>query len=223
MSLFCCFALGMKLYAQPAIPRPGAIQGLVKTSDGQPAAIRVRAARTSPLPAIVASAIADPSGSFQITGLQTGEYELCFTATSAAYIDPCLWEASGEMVTVSAGATVRTAVTLRKAATLKVHVVDAGKLNRNSQEGAIVMGVFGARGHLHRMTVKGQGPSGNDYELAVPYDRDLVFSMKSIGLALTDERNAAVADWQQIPIRENSDGKGPKLQVLNFVVTGNKQ
>ena len=59
--------LSFSLYAQPAPPAIGTIRGVVTTSDHNPAAVYVRAARTSPLPAVVAAATADPSGNFQIT------------------------------------------------------------------------------------------------------------------------------------------------------------
>src|SRR5262245_437073 len=86
------------LCAQPTPPIPGTIRGVVKASDGAAAAVQVRAIRRSPLPAMVLTANADPKGAFQITGLHPGDYELCFTATSGAYIDPCLWDVSGPIM-----------------------------------------------------------------------------------------------------------------------------
>jgi hypothetical protein len=167
-SIVLCAALN----AQTTVAAGGGISGVLTGDDGKAVDAVIRAARTSPLPAVVSSVKTTAGGAFQITGLPPGAYELCATAIAGGYVDPCLWEPSGVMVTLAAGQTATSTLTVKKASVLKVHVEDPNKLIKNSPEGAILMGVIAPGGHFHPVIAKNPDSSGNNYEISVPFDRD---------------------------------------------------
>lgn len=61
---------------------------------------------------------------------------------------------------------------------------------------------------------KSPDSSGKNYEISIPYDRDIPFTVRAIGVHLVDGNNAALDQGQSMVLRQ--DTKGRPLPVLNY-------
>jgi len=139
----------------------GSISGTLQTEDGKSATAVIRALRISPLPTGAPIVVTSASATvFQIPGLPPGNFEICATVLAGGYVDPCLWESSGLLVTVKAGQTTSTILTIKKASALKVHVDDPGKLIKDSPQAALLLGVA-TSGRVYPLLKKNEDIEGN--------------------------------------------------------------
>jgi len=232
ISVSCFLLFQPEMHGQTAGVANGGISGTLKTEDGTPVDALIRIGRpssptglgvTSPLPALPTVAVnlaaSNTSGAFQATSLPPGTYEICATVLAGGYTDPCLWETSGTLVTVAAGQTATATITLKKAATLRVHITDTANLISDSPQGAIVLAALYA-GRYYPLVKKNQDSSGRDYEIAVPFDRDVRFTIRPMGLTVVDSNNVNVTNGQVLSATYSSSGSAPA--VLNYRVTGRR-
>src|SRR5712692_3293707 len=78
---------------------------------------------------LVATVVADVSGSFRADNLAPGQYIACAETTAPGFLDPCHWAASAPGFTVSAGQTTSgVKIVMAKGAALRVHVDDPRRL-----------------------------------------------------------------------------------------------
>ena len=231
-ALLCASVAAAGLPAQSSNNLSG-ISGVLTTETGKAvdAVIRAYLVNASPFapakspapsgPPVYAYITAKKSAAFSFTSLAAGMYELCATVPDGGYVDPCLWEAHGVIVNVPANQVVTgISINLKKSSTLKVHVDDPSKAVRNGAQGAMAMGVFGSGGRFYPLVLKNDNGSGKDYELAVPFDRDLNFFVRPVGLTAVDSNNASVDSGSTLKLRHPSNGPPPG--VLNYRVTGKK-
>lgn len=80
----------------------GSISGTLTGNDGKPLAAQVTANGVPPLRSS-GNAKSGANGSFTISNLSPGAYNLCAEVGSAGYLDPCVWEPIPIVVRIAAG------------------------------------------------------------------------------------------------------------------------
>ena len=189
------------LYAQSL--GTGSISGAIKTVDGRVVTAEISAHKANPYPpAATVRVTTGTGGTFQIGGLASGPWELC--ATVNGYIDPCLWEPSGTLVTVQPGKTISgVTLPLKKASTLHIRINDPASLVPSAAtlvpiggptpSAFLVMGVFASGGRFYPVRQTGADALGKDHEISVPFDKPFRFMMRAIGLSVADDKNSTIA------------------------------
>ncbi len=181
-----------------AQPGAGSIQGTVTdaaTKKPIPQAI-VSATRTT-LPPLRTTVRSGVDGSFLIGGLPAGSYTLCAQAVSGAYLDPCLWNLPVPTVTLAAGQESTGALlAVPSGSILKIHLEDPHKLlNQKTKTGYLPhlsLGIHTPRGFYPAHLAAASG-NGADYQMTIPRDTPLVFSVQSFSLQLADANDAPLA------------------------------
>src|ERR1700733_12045479 len=111
-------------------PQTATISGTVVSSDGTPLTAILTMHSQAP-------SIASPSpmttsasnGSFQLSKIPIGTYQICATVQSGAFIDTCLRNPWGTMTPLVAGQSVAgQVITVQKAAVLQVRINDPQQL-----------------------------------------------------------------------------------------------
>ena len=199
-----------------------------KRVDAIVRAMRVRSAlsgpgRPVPVPGLtqyVRVSSKDRDLAFSFSGLDPGIYELCATVPAGGYLDPCLWDKS-VLVNVPASQIVKgVTITLKKASTIRVHVDDPDHLIRNSPKGHLLMGVFGPHNRFIPMVRKNEDAQSKDYELAIPFDRDIKFHTRTVGITAVDGSNAPIDNGQSAALRHSTNAATPAT--INYRITGKK-
>ena len=140
-------------------------------------------------------------GSFQIPSLPAGAYNLCVQLPQGGYLATCQWGNTAAAVSVAAaqkstGNTVR----LKAGSVLKIHVDDPGQLmNQKTKDGYLpdlVMGVWSA-GVFYPARVANKVNVAADYQVTVPFDTSLKFTIQS--------RKLAIGDANKKPLASNAD------------------
>jgi hypothetical protein len=190
--LSALFALSASAFSAVA-QNTASIQGtIVDDSTGKPVpGAVVMASRNSP-PAVRRTATSSFDGTFQISALAAGAYDLCaqMPTTLDSYLSTCHW-GSAPTAVAAAGGQKSTGITLRMkaASVVKIHIDDAGKfLNQKNKNGFypdLLMGVWSG-GMFYPAHPANKGAVASDYQVAVPFDAALKFSIQSRGLALGD-------------------------------------
>ena len=230
--LLCFILVTGTLLAQSVAT--GGISGVLTTEDGRLVSAQIVAIKASPMPPAPPVRITTGAGgSFSFTGMAEGPWELCPTLPAGGYIDPCIWERSGPMVTVTRGKTVSgVTIQLKKASTLQVRVDDPAHLvpittgTQGSGPSAapaagpfLMMGVIAPGGRFHPIRQTAVDATGKDHQIDVPFDKPFRFVMQPVGLAVADSRNAPVAaTGVSIPMEHGSSSPPPAA--LHFTVTG---
>ncbi|MCC7157784.1 MAG: carboxypeptidase regulatory-like domain-containing protein [Bryobacterales bacterium] len=175
-----------------------------KTQKPVPAAL-VTAGRAG-APPFTRNTRAGGDGAYQIQGLTPGNYLVCVQAGDQ-YLNPCEWNGSPAGVTLASGQTatgIKIALTL--ASVLNVQVKDAqkalGQLTKDGRRPDLSIGVWGPRG-LYYPARRVSAPAGTagpqasiptySYQLAVPRDTALNFSIASRDLKLGDANGVALS------------------------------
>lgn len=218
--LVCLVAVCAAGYAQT-----GAISGVFKTNDGKSVAAVIRATRVMPTPASPATMTTAADGKFSFSGLTPGLYQLCASVPAGGYIDICLWEPSGLVVSVSAGKTTPVTLQVNKSSKLRIHVNDPAHLLQSPGNGKakpdryLVMGVVASGGRFYPVTQTAEDANGKDHEVAVPFDRRFTFVLKPVGLSVTDSANAAVPATG-VSVTQSHKSNGPAPPTLTFTIQG---
>ena len=168
------------------------IQGTVTDAvTGRPIAGAFVSATRTTLPPLRQTVKAGTDGTFTIAGLAAGTYTLCVQAAGDGYLDGCVWTPPGPNVTVTAGQKLAgISLKMQPGSILKIHIDDAGGLlNQKTSAGYaphLAMGVRTPQATLHPAHLAGKTATGADYQVTVPRDRALVFSIQSFSLQLAD-------------------------------------
>jgi hypothetical protein len=171
--ILAAFAITTSL---PAQSPTSTVAGVHSTEDGKSVSAIIRLASKTNLLQRPVNITTNKDGSFSFAGIPAGTYEICSTVTNDNYVDDCLWTTTPPTVTVLPGQAVTGVnMTVKKAATLKVHVNDPGKLIKDSPQGALLMGVMGAHNRFYPVVKTNSNSNGNDYQALVPYDTPFFF------------------------------------------------
>jgi len=154
------------------------------------------ASRTS-TPAARGVATSSSNGSFQMTSLPAGTYNLCAQFPADGYLATCQWGSSATTVTLAAGQKLTgSKVSLKASSILKIHISDPGQLlNQKTKAGYaphLVMGVWSG-GLFYAAHAAGASAVTADYQVSVPFDTNLKFSIQSMSLKLADAGGNALA------------------------------
>jgi hypothetical protein len=159
---------------------------------------------------------------FLVTGLPPGDYLLCASVPSAAFLDPCQW-ATPLRVTVSPNALTTQNIALAKGVFLKVRVNDPLGLLPQTLDGPMLggklaVGVYYANNAYTGTTNMGVDGSGRDYQRIVPVGIPLKLWLFSGDVALADASGKPVnsSSGALIPFQATAG----QDQVFTFVVSG---
>lgn len=214
----------------------GSLQGLVTDAQGTPLAgaqVRyqrvfrsVRATNGQPVrapgEAVVSNQVQTNSqGAFTAPALPPGDYLLCASVASAAYLDPCKW-ATSLRVTVSANAASRQNIALTKGVFLKIRVNDPlgllpRALDSPLRAGKLSVGIQYANGAYLGAPNTAVDSTGRDYQMTIPIGVPLKLWLFSSDIALTDTGGKPVnTSGTLIPFQASAD----QDQVLTVTVSG---
>ncbi len=200
------------IFAQRLPPeKPGAlISGKVLTPSGKPVALaRVRAVRTSPTRWTSPATRSKSDGTFQISGLDVGDYSVCAEAPERfSLVDPCIWlgEPGQKFTTLIAKQQVTgIVVSLLDGRLVQVEVKDPQGLLSEKQvktlpnvkqvAKGVHIAVEGPNNSVHReLKAKHPTPDGVLYESLLPVNQARVLHVKGYGLTLSNESQIAVTN-----------------------------
>lgn len=156
----------------------------------------VIASRTS-APAARGVATSSSDGSFQMTSLPAGTYNLCAQFPADGYLATCQWGGAAATVTLAAGQKLTgSKVGLKASSILKIHISDPGSLlNQKTKAGYaphLAMGVWSG-GLFYAAHAAATSAVTADYQVSIPFDTNLKFSIQSISLKLADASGNALA------------------------------
>lgn len=148
--------------------------------------------------------VADQNGRIGLQSLPAGNYMLCATVPSAAYLDPCIWE-QPISVTVSANSTTSQQLVLTKGVLLNVRVNDPLGILPHVKDGIwtprrLLIGVVYANGAYQGVANTNVDATGRDYQLIIPAGVPLTLRIFSNHVAITDQTGSSVdISGSQIP------------------------
>jgi hypothetical protein len=205
------------------------IQGTVTdASNNKPIAGAFVITNRSGLPPFSETAQTGADGSYQMQGLPAGSYSLCVQVPGDGYLDPCRFGGGAQPITLAAGQqSLGNIAKLKPASILKIRLNDAsGLLTQYTKDGHdpdLLIGVFGSgpQRTFFPAHLAGQDKAGTNYQVAVPLDMPLTFSIASNSLKLADTTGAALPNntSQQGFQHATGDSNPPSFA---FTVTGVK-
>lgn len=207
--LGCVIAAGqtVSLWAQPSsqelngrvvdhggAPVPGARVRAVLLAAGVPSAATV-GPTTPALPPRGRSvkAAAGGDGTFSLTSVPAGLYQICVSVPGKELLDPCVWRTTPAPVLVGGGgaaATGRTTVQLLRGAELRIRVEDPDKLlaaAEKSGKGHVLVGASGPNGMFVPARVAVEDAKGRTYTVAIPVGVAAKLTISPFGIGLRDE------------------------------------
>ena len=215
---------------------PGEIFGTVLDASGKPlAAAKVSAVIVSHVE-VRRDATVTPhalevqttkAGSYHIDNLPLGDYRVCIEMQNQSLLSTCVW-GTAVHISLKQGSSSASAPTVQLAAAAKLHirVNDAmGLAQVATAKGGVgkagmSFGLPSPTGMIPLASV-GSDASGQDFEVLVPFDKDLTVMPMGKLLRLTDSKGAAIdASKQTIPIRFAS-GAAQNQIVLNLASIAN--
>jgi hypothetical protein len=234
MWLLSCFLfISGLLCAQTTAPP--SISGTVTTNDGKTVTAFIQVTMITPTHGRPTGLTTAKDGSFHVSSLAPGTYELCAAAVGGGYLQHCLWDTSGLVVSVAAGKTSQVAIQLKKASTLKVHIndpshfVQPSKGPKDGSPAQVMMGVFASGHRFYPLVQTASDGNGSDHQILVPFDKPFVFYLKPVGVTMADSSNAAVPSaGTSLTLTHNSTTPpglaapttGPNATSLTFTVKG---
>ena len=177
---------------------PGSLSGQVQTEDGKPVEGALITAHPKVLkPAGVATPISSKTGTdgtFLLSGLVPGQYQICARDRRAGLLDPCRWSTSPPTVTITAtDAAKLPTITLKKGRLLEVHIVDdAGVMVADGAKPKLLVGMWQDNGLFVTIPVRSQDKKGRVHAQYVPQDKPLQISVTSNEYAITDGTGVAI-------------------------------
>lgn len=209
MKVFRCAVFGISLvsvasgWAQSpvvgAAKATGQIQGQVTAAKGGAAVgdVVVSTYRISPSPVVLGEAIAAKDGTFNITGLPSGHYNVCVLDKSQAFINPCDWLEPNTQIDVTDGKESGPLnLSLKAATVLQVHVNDPGNAltatARDATPPRVLVTIRGVVGAGMIAVEANRTATGVDYQMRVPFDTPLKLQITSKVVALETAAHAAV-------------------------------
>jgi hypothetical protein len=165
------------------------------TGKAVPGAVVIASRTTTPAARGVATSGYD--GTYQILSLPAGTYNICLQVPGDGYLATCHWGSTATTVTLAAGQKLTgTKVALKAGSILKVHLDDPGQLlNQKTKKGYaphLVMGVWSG-GMFYPAHVAVKTAVTADYQVTIPFDTSLKFTIQSMSLGLGNAGKTALA------------------------------
>lgn len=183
--------IGLTLFAGLGAAQTASISGTVADNNGA-ALIAILALNSGAL--IVSStptATSLSDGTFQITNVPAGTYQMCITIQSGPYVDPCLWNPGGTAISLTDGQSLNgQSIQVQQAALLHVRINDPQQLSLTSQANgtprSILMGVSASNSLFYALLPISTDATGFDQQIAIPAGVSVPFTLVPIGLSMTD-------------------------------------
>jgi hypothetical protein len=209
----------------PTVPAQvgfGRVTGVVVGDDGKPLAAVVTANKSG-TPAS-GRAESGQDGSFTLTDLFAGTYQLCATAKTDIYLDPCLWSSVIPTIQINAGQTVTGfRFVLKKGVALTVTLNDPQQVLGATPEAGkiaphVIVGVFTDR-HLFQPFSFTKNAQGRNHVGTIPLDEDVSVHLLGRDVEVTDSRGATVdANGWTTPVKVLSGASTVAQVPLTFNV-----
>ncbi|MBY0507040.1 MAG: hypothetical protein K2X03_24195 [Bryobacteraceae bacterium] len=173
----------------------GVVEGF---NPGRAEQVRVTAMRTNPAtPLAMASIALAKDGSFSLTSLPAGTYQICLTSAEGDFVDPCVWGLAPPTAVVGVNQKLAAQrYSLVKGARLKVRLDDPnGFLQARTGDAApphVLIGVINSIGALLPLTPSQTSRTGIDYEMVVPIGSPLKYAVFSQTAAIQDDSRQAI-------------------------------
>ena len=215
----------MAVLAAPLIlsQSTGKISGVVVGTDGKPVPATVSVYKLGPPPASGRGDTA-ADGSFTISNLPAGTYDLCASAKSDGYLNTCAWSAPVSPLQLKAGQSiVGYRIVLKKGSSLQVRLNDpAGNLDAPPAKGSVaphvIVGVFTDRRVFQPLNFSGKKSGGRDLQITIPFDQNVSLHLVGKGVKVTDSNGAPVdLKGTTITVKHNSSDNNPKPVTFNVV------
>ena len=150
----------------------------------------------SPVSPFRLQAKANAGGVYRFENVPAGQYELCATAAASEYLDGCLWDRTNSRVVVRTGEEARGVdIALRRAAKLIVKISDP-EARLESAKGVggrpdrLEIGVWASGSLFLPVRMVASSRVAKDYEAVVPFDTDLLISLRGTPMRVSVEGNA---------------------------------
>jgi hypothetical protein len=206
----------------PPIPGMPPLSGIAIGNDGKPVQAVITAIKVGG-PVAATRAEATSNGSFALTGIPDGNYQLCAVDKGANYLDPCAWSGSPVTVTISAAKPISNyQLVLTRGLPLQVRVNDTGQIlapiaGSNRVPAMLAVSVVTPRHTMQRLSLVSTDSGGRTLQSVVPANASILVKLVGMGLTLADVSGNAlnVAIGASIPIQTLE-----AQQSLSFTVTG---
>lgn len=199
------------------------LTGIVQGDDGARISAVVTAIRIG-RPTLSGRTETAIDGSFSLSGLTDGQYQLCVADKDGAYLDPCAWSTTPPTVTVAAERPISGyKLIVVKGVPLQVQINDPSGLlqasNTAKVPAAVIAGVVTARHTLQLLPMVSQSPSGRVHQAAVPAGRAVSVSLFGKGFAITDAAGNALDLTKGQPMQIQA-ASGQPIQPVVFNIVG---
>jgi hypothetical protein len=158
-------------------------------------------------------------GSFTLTGVPAGRYQVCVDAPQENVLDPCLWSTAPTVVTIPAtGNVTGLAIQVATGSRLTVHVNDPQALLPAPKGGiagrALSIRVITANNHQVNFRLLGASARTRDHYLPVPFDQSMILVIEASGVSLSDSKDQKyTGNALRIPVRIPGGGSKPTVIV----------
>jgi hypothetical protein len=201
--------------ASSLICQTGSVSGVVVGADG-PAISAIVTANKKGAPEASGRVASAANGSFTISGLPDGTYELCASPKSGPYLDPCNWSPEIPRAQIAQGKPATgVRLVLDKGMSLQVRINDPVKLletlpGPNKSAPHVLVGVFTERHTFQPLGLTGKDATGRDHQTTIPMDRDVSLHVFGRDVVVTDARGAAIdLAGTTIPLKRPAAGASP--------------
>ena len=214
-------AIGIAAYGQSPATLSGTV---VDAATNKPIARAFVSATATNLPPLRLTVQSASDGSFSFSQLPPGAYYLCLAPSAEGHLDPCVWSPPPATVNLAAGQN-SSGYVLKAApgAIITIHVADPqGLLQQKTAAGVLpdfTLGVITPQTTLRPARQAAVSPSGIDYQVTIPFEADVVISLKSFSLQIADGGGAALADSTARQTVNQPSGASSQL-ALTYSVTG---
>ena len=192
----CLFHVTLPGFSQfISIPTTGAppLSGTVVGDNGKPVQAIVTALKVG-LPLGTGRAVSAADGSFTMSGLINGKYQLCVVDKTGDYLDPCTWSAAGgPAVVIDATKPISNyRLVVIKGTPLQVRVNDTGKLlvpaaASKSAPATLMISILTTHHTLQMVPVTSTDAVGRTHQIAVPANANSQLHFFGRGLSVSDE------------------------------------
>ncbi len=192
--VFVCLLHGQDL----PVPGTAVISGTAVGDDGKPVSAVITAIKVD-VPVSRGRAESAADGSFSLSGLLDGTYNLCAVDKGGSYLDPCAWSIVLPAIAVSAKAPVSAYnLVMSKGSLLQVRVNDASQLldtataALNQTSPVLVLAVVTARHTLQPLSLMSKDATGQNQQTAIPANTSIALGVMGRGITITDSTGKAL-------------------------------